>query len=102
MRDQHQLTRLTSAPAATETFAQLDKINRALILVCPTGILNMLELGVDEHQTARTKQRMHPAVIQPYIPIQMLRGLTEQRSFQVCPPLHHASQKFSPAGVEGR
>src|ERR1019366_6402397 len=102
MGSQHQLSSFTPAPTATESLTKLDEVDRTLIFICPAGILNFLQLGVDQNQAARPEQGMHPPVTQPDVPIQIPRGVIKQGSFQIPPPLHHACQKLRPAGIEGR
>ena len=65
MRDQRQPSGIAAAPAAAETLTQFDKIDGALIFVCPAGIVDLLQLGVNENKGSRAEQGIHPPVIQP-------------------------------------
>jgi hypothetical protein len=69
MGNQHQLSSFTPAPTATESLTKLDEIDRTLIFICPTGILNFLQLRIDQDQATRPEQGMHPPVIQPDVPV---------------------------------
>jgi hypothetical protein len=71
MRGQDYLPALTLAPTATELPVELKKINWALILVRPTGILDLPEFGIHEHQTPRAKKRVHSLIVRSNISIQI-------------------------------
>src|ERR1700732_2132071 len=102
MGNQYDLAALALAPAAAELPVQLNEVNGALVLVGPTGIFDLPQFRIYEHQAARSKEWVHPHVVYTHIPVEVSGGGAEERTFQVPPPLDHAGKKFRPARVEGR
>lgn len=71
MGDQVQFSPFTSAPAAAKLSMKLYEVNWALILVGPSGILDLLELGIHQHQASGPDERMHSHVIHSNIAIEV-------------------------------
>jgi hypothetical protein len=71
VRGQDYLSALTLAPTASELPVEFKKINWALILVGPTGILDLPEFRIHEDQTPRAKKRVHSLIVRSYISIQI-------------------------------
>jgi hypothetical protein len=71
VRGQDYFRALALAPTATELPVQFKEVNRPLIFVRPTGILDLLEFGIHEHQTPRAKKRVHSLIVRSYISIQI-------------------------------
>jgi hypothetical protein len=77
MRDEYHFTALELAPAAPEFAVEFNEINRTLVFIGPTGILDLTEFGVYKNQASRPKQGAHSPVIHANVAIQEPGRLAE-------------------------
>jgi hypothetical protein len=71
VRNQYHFPAFALAPAASELAMQLNEVNGPLILVRPSGILDLPEFWIHQHQASRAKKRVHSSIILSYIAIEV-------------------------------
>lgn len=90
------------APAASIAVANIYKINRPFCFVPPNSGGDLLPIGVDKHQSARAKKRLHPMIVLSHIAIIAAGGICQRGSLEVAPTLDHACQVSCAPRIEGR
>ena len=84
MRDDEQLIALELAPAARVTLAQLHEKYRSLEFIMPRRALQPVLADVDLNQRARSDQRVHGVIGEPYVSQANTAWLVRGGSVRTC------------------